>query len=99
MANKITKEQITHIANLAQIQLGGGEDEKFAKFFSETLDYINILNKLNTKGVSETYQVTGLKNVFQKEGNNTNSLTQKEALSNASEVIDNLIATKGVFDR
>jgi Asp-tRNA(Asn)/Glu-tRNA(Gln) amidotransferase C subunit len=65
----------------------------------DALDYIDVLNELNTEKVSETYQVTGLTNVFQKDGEKVTTLSQKEALSNASEVIDEMFATKAIFNR
>jgi aspartyl-tRNA(Asn)/glutamyl-tRNA(Gln) amidotransferase subunit C len=94
---KITKEQVKHIAKLAKLEVSG-EEERFAELLSDTLDYIEILNELDTSKVSETYQVTGLTNVYQKDDENKATITQKEALSNAKEVKGGLIVTKGVFE-
>lgn len=91
-------EDVKKIAILAKLDISGDE-ERFSKLLSETIDYIKVLQELDTSKVKETFQVTGLTNVFQqKEGQNA-TISKEEALSNAKEVIDGLIATKGVFDR
>lgn len=95
--NNITKEDVLKIATLAKLDVTGDE-ERLAQMFSETLDYIEILNELDTSNTPETFQVTGLTNVFQ-DGNQTVTLTKEEVLSNAPEVIDGLISNKGVFNR
>ena len=95
--SKISKDQVKHVADLANIPLVEGEDKVFSKMFSDTLDYINILKELNTKGIEETYQVTGLINVYQKGDENDVTLSQSEALQNAVEKDRGLIVTKGVF--
>ena len=95
----ITKEQVIKISELVKIPLTNTEVEKLAKMFSETLETIEVLKGLDTTDVAETYQVTGLTNVFQNGEKNRTTLSQKEALKNAKEVIKNLIVTKAVFDR
>jgi aspartyl-tRNA(Asn)/glutamyl-tRNA(Gln) amidotransferase subunit C len=94
----ISKEEIEHIAELAQLDVKG-EEEKFSELLSDTLDYINVLDALDTKQVEPTFQVTQLKNVFQEGDSQKATLTKKEALSNASEAIDGLFATEAVFER
>ena len=94
----ITKEDVIKIAELAKLDISG-QEELFASLFSQTIDYIQILEELNTKTTPETYQVTGLTNVFQQGEENRAPLTKEEVLQNAKEVTKGLIATKGVFDR
>ena len=95
---KITKEQVEKVALLSKLELDG-EEEKFAEMFTDTLEKIEVLNELNTDKVIETFQVTGLTNVFQKDIEIKASLTTKEALSNGKEISNGLFVTKGVFDR
>lgn len=92
----ITVEEVKKIAKLANMNVSG-EEEKFAQMFTDTLKKIQDLNELDTKGVPETFQVTGLTNVFQDEKLGEDSLTKEEALSNAKEVTRGLFTTKGVF--
>ncbi|GIW70023.1 MAG: aspartyl/glutamyl-tRNA(Asn/Gln) amidotransferase subunit C [Patescibacteria group bacterium] len=94
---KISIEQVKKIAEMCKIDITGDE-EKFSYLLSDTLEYVKILDELDTSKVSETFQVTGLRNVFQ-DGSQKATLPREEALKNAKEVINNLIATKGVFNR
>ncbi len=94
----ISKDDVVKIATLAKLDISG-QEELFASLFSQTIDYIKILEELDTKDVAETYQVTGLVNVFQQGLENRATLTKEEVLQNAKEVTNGLISTKGVFDR
>ncbi len=98
IATKITQEQVKKIAKLCNLTLTDTEIEKLSFMFSDTLQYINVLEELDTLGIEETYQVTGLKNIYSKAGTKR-TLTKEDALSNAKELIRGMFATKGVFDR
>ena len=95
----ITKEQVKRIAHLCKLQLTEAELEKFSQTFTQTLAVIDVLNELDTSDVPETYQVTGLGNVFQEDVEQKGTLTQEEVLKNAKNKKRGLIVTKGVFDR
>ncbi|EKE00418.1 MAG: hypothetical protein ACD_22C00027G0002 [uncultured bacterium] len=95
----ISKEQVKKIAQLSNLALTEQEVEKFSEILSDTMKVVDVLKELDTENISETYQITGLTNVFQKSPDNTATLTQKEALQNAKEVIRGLFVTKAVFDR
>ena len=60
---KLTKEQVQHIARLARLKLTPEEEERYAEQLTEILNYVEVLKELDTKGVPETSQVTGLSNV------------------------------------
>ena len=96
--SKITEEDVKHIAKLVKLDVTGQEKE-LAEMFSQTLDYIKVLDELDTTDVNETYQVNGLTNVFQKKDSSINTLTKAEVLQNAKEKNGDLFSTKGVFDR
>lgn len=97
--SSITKDELKHIAKLSNLPLKEGEDAKFSKLLSDTISYVNVLNELDTSKVEETYQVTGLVNVYQKGDENVTTLTQEQALKNAQTVENGLIGTKGVFEK
>lgn len=59
----LTKEQILHIAKLARLKLTEEEIDKFALQISGVLEYVEILNELDTSKVEPTHQVTGLSNI------------------------------------
>ena len=98
MASRVTKEDVKRIALLCRLKVTEEEISLFSKLFTETLKYMDMLNELDTTGVAETYQVTGLTNIFQKSDQKT-TLSKEEALSNAGEVVDGYFATKAVFER
>ena len=66
---KISKEQVLHIANLCNLTLSEKEIDKLSEMLTDTVDYIKILEELDTSNTLETYQVTGKTNVFQKKMN------------------------------
>lgn len=98
MAQKIiSKEEVKNLAILANLDVSG-QAEKLSDMLSDTIDYVKTLNELDTSNVSETFQVTGLTNVFQDDSKG-DSLSKEECLSNANEESNGLFSTKAVFDR
>lgn len=91
------KVNVSHIAKLANLSLKDEEIPKFEKQLSEVLDYVAKLNEVDTKGTKETSQVTGLENI-ERDDVASPSLTQDEALSNASAKKDGLFQVKGIFN-
>ena len=96
---KISKEQVLHIADLCNLTLTGEEMDKLSEMLTDTIDYIKILDELDTSEIKETYQVAGKTNVFQSENDKNTTLSQSESLLNAKKVIKDMFSTKGVFDR
>lgn len=76
------KINVPHVANLANLPLEKSEKERFESQLEETVEYVEELNKIATKGTEPTSQVTGLENVT-REDEAKPSLSQKEALQNA----------------
>lgn len=98
MNNKnITTEEVKKIAKLCKLTLTEEEINKLSRLLSETLDYINVLDELDVTNTPETFQVTGLTNVFQDGSSNT--LSNEDALANSKEVVKEMFATEAVFDR
>lgn len=93
----LSKEQVEHVAKLADLKLTEKEAAKFQKQLSEILDYVRQLNKLDTKGVEPTSQVTGLENVF-REDEPGPSLPQKEVLSGTKKRKDGFFKIKAIFE-
>ena len=70
----ISKDDVTHIAQLAHIHVTQKEIEKFTGELSHILDYVQQLQTVDTRGVSPTAHATGETNVLredvvQKQGN------------------------------
>ncbi|HLD50964.1 hypothetical protein A3K34_02490 [candidate division WWE3 bacterium RIFOXYC1_FULL_40_10] len=97
MVDRISKDEVLHIAKLIKVDVSG-QEEAFSEILTDTLDYVVTLNELDTHNIDETYQVTGRKNVFQKE-NVSATLSAEEALSNASKRVGDLFGAEAVFDR
>ena len=95
--NQISKEDIKRLSDLADLDVSGQEG-KLSEILSETLDYVKTLEELDTENIEETFQVTGLTNVFRDEGSD-DPLTKEQALSNARETDSGLFSTKAVFNR
>lgn len=94
---KLTSDQIEHVAKLANLSLSPQKIEKYSEQLSEILDYIDLLNKADTQNIEPTFNVTGLSNITQQDISRP-SLTQEEALANASNQKDGFFVTKGVFE-
>ncbi len=59
----LTQKDILKLARLARLHLSDEEVEQFRTEISAILGYVEQLQKVDTKGLEPTYQVTGLKNV------------------------------------
>jgi len=94
--DKLTKEEVKHIAKLAQLPLSEKEVEAFSGQLSETLDYVERLKELKTEGVSPTFQTTGLLNVFRKDEVKP-GLSQDEALKNSQKTYKGYFKVKAVL--
>lgn len=63
----IDEDKVRHVAKLARINLTDDEVKKFSSQLNKVFGYVEILNEVDTKNVPETSQVTGLKNVMEKD--------------------------------
>ena len=94
---KLSKDQVLHIAQLANLQFSDKEVKKFQKQLSDILGYVEVLNELKTDKVKPTSQVTGLENVIRKDEVGK-SLTQKEALSGSKNKHEGYFKVKAIFE-
>lgn len=94
--SKLTKQQVKHVARLANLNLTPSELKKFQKQLSSIVDFVSELNRVNTNGIDATSQVTGLENVF-REDEVRASLSQEEVLSNAKESYKGFFKVRAIF--
>ena len=101
---KLTKDQVKHVAKLANLPFSEEEEDKYSKQLSKILDYVEQLNQVDTSDAEPTFNVSGSFNKFRTDETSA-SLSQEEALQNASKKRDAVPAgrqgffvTKGVFD-
>ena len=64
---KLTTDEVRHIAKLCRLNLRDDEVEKFATELSSILDYIDMLQEVDTANIEPTAQVTGLTNAFRED--------------------------------
>lgn len=91
------KFDISHVAKLANLPLTDEEKKKFEKQLEETITYVESLEKVDTKGVEPTSQVTGLENVIREDVVKP-SLSQEEALKNAKQTHNGFFKVKGILN-
>ena len=65
--NKITKEEVKKVANLARLELDENEISNHAKQLEKILDYIRQLEKIDTHDVPCTTRAIEVTNVFRKD--------------------------------
>ena len=92
----LTKEEVVKIASLARIELTEKEVEKFRKEISTVLEYVDELQKVNTEGLEEVSQVTGLVNV-QREDKVVEAENREEIFSQAPEMKDGYYKVKAIL--
>ena len=95
---KLSREDVLKLAHLARLDLSEAEVEQYRTELSEILGYVEMLKKVDLKGVEPTYQVTGLKNVMRPDKVVDYGASQKELLKNVPEREDDLIKVKRVIE-
>ena len=79
----MNKEDIRHIADIAQIDFSEEELDKFAPSFDENIELVNKIKEIDTESVEKVFQVNGTENNI-REDKTGESLSQEEALENAA---------------
>lgn len=84
---KITRKDVENVALLSRLEMKGDDVEKFTGQLNAILDYIDVLNKVDTSGVEPTAHVLPIKNVMRTDEAKP-SLSRELALANAPEQED-----------
>lgn len=96
--SNLSKKEVIHLAKLAGLNLTDKEIEDIRKKLSETLNYVDNLNQLNTESVIPTSQTTDLVNIFfQDREKNTRGLKPEEALNNSKNKKNNYFIVKRIL--
>ena len=64
---KISREEILHIANLADLNIAEEQIEKYALHLQDILNFANIVNNAPVEGLNITIGANEKKNVFRKD--------------------------------
>ena len=67
--NKITEDQVKKVADLARLKLNTNQVKHHAEQIEKILDYVNQLEKIDTKGVPCTTRAIEVINVLRKDAN------------------------------
>ena len=97
MANIISDETIDYVGILAKLELSEKEKEKAKQDMGKMLDYIDMLNELDTSGVEPMSHVFPVNNVF-REDVVTNGDDRENILANAPEQKDGAFVVPKTFD-
>lgn len=93
----ISIEEVKKIAQLARLKLTPAEEKRHAETISAVLDYMKILNEVDTNGVEGTYQVTGLEDVYREDVVVESSIT-KELIGQMPEKENGELSVPAVFE-
>jgi len=85
--NIISKEDVKHVAKLAELDFSDDEVEKITPQLDKILGHVANISKVDTTSVSPTSHTLEIKNVF-REDNAKESLSKQDALLNAPEEMD-----------
>ncbi len=83
----ITKELVEYVAQLSRIKLDEQQTEKMEKELGAIVEYMEVLNKLDTDGVEPLSHVFNITNVM-REDNVVESYDRAEILKNAPDHTD-----------
>jgi aspartyl-tRNA(Asn)/glutamyl-tRNA(Gln) amidotransferase subunit C len=95
---KLDISDIEHIADLARLHLSEEEKARYAEQLSAVLGYVEMLNEVDTTGVEETCQVTGLEDVFREDvAHSASDDVRKEIIAQFPAKTGDLLRVKAVF--
>jgi aspartyl-tRNA(Asn)/glutamyl-tRNA(Gln) amidotransferase subunit C len=84
---KITKQTVENVAMLSRLNIVDNKMDKYIEEFSNFLEYVDVLQQVNTENIKPTAHVLPLQNVF-REDIVKSSLSREAALANAPEQED-----------
>ena len=95
---KVTEQEVRHIALLSRLKPSDEEVRRFAEQLSSILTYVEQLNEADTTDVSPTAHAVPMSNVFRADVPHQ-SLTPDAALANAPQRDENFFAVPKVLDQ
>lgn len=95
---KLSKEDILHLAKLANIELTDKEVSIYEKQLDDTLEYVENLKELDTENVKTTNHSIDVKNVNFEDGEkNERLLSREEAMKNSKNKKGNYFVVKRIL--
>ena len=94
---RISLEQVRHVARLARLELSAAEEQSLQADLSAILSYVDKLNQLDTENVEPTTQV-GESGMPMREDSVTNYPAPEEILLNAPAHTDHLFRVPKIIE-
>ena len=95
--NKITKNDVTRMSQLAELKLNASEQETLIKDFNSILGFFHDLNTLDTSNVTPMSHPQDLSNAFREDVVGS-TLTQDHALDQTTHQQDGQFKVPAVLD-
>jgi len=92
--SKLTRQDVLKLAQLARLRLTDKEVDQYTTELSAILDYVQLLDEVDTTGLEPTSQVTGLTNVTRTDEEIDYGTTQSDLLKNVPHKEGKLIKVK-----
>ena len=99
MSEKLSKEQVEHIANLARIDLRDDEKIKFQEDLGAVLDYVDKLQKVDVSGVDSIPNISGLENQTREDEDGSSKIVAENLLSMAPDIKDGYVKVRQVLTK
>jgi aspartyl-tRNA(Asn)/glutamyl-tRNA(Gln) amidotransferase subunit C len=94
---KLSLEEVEHIAELAKLGLSAQEKEVFREQLSAILEYVEMLQRVDTEAIPPTATVLPLRSVMRPD-EVAPSMARDDALANAPEVEDCCFKVKAILE-
>lgn len=94
---KLTKIDVQHVADLANLTLTEAQVTKFLPQLEKIVEYIGQLDEVDVNGLEPTSQTTGLINVQRQDVIVPSSITQEEALSGKDDTFNGYFKVKAIL--
>jgi len=94
---KLTKEEVLHVAALARLHMDDARIDTFADQLGHILEYVETLDRLDTKDVLPTFHALGTQNAF-REDIPAGHLDREAALANAPAADDGCFIVPKVIE-
>jgi len=95
---RLTKKQVLHVAELSNLKLSDAEIKKFTPQLDKIIEFVEVLNEVDTKDVLPTSQTAGLKNVLREDAIKPSSvLTVDEAVSGTDNIHNGLVKVPAIL--
>jgi aspartyl-tRNA(Asn)/glutamyl-tRNA(Gln) amidotransferase subunit C len=82
MREKISREEVRHVAKLARLELDEGDELRMTEQMNNILAYMDKLNELDTGNIPPTTHAIQVNNVFRPDAT-SRSLEREDVLANA----------------